>query len=196
MLRTGFCWVVAAVLTLPLFACERDPLGVDCPEVSVGGLVITEVRGDQDGGADDQGEWIELFNASGATIDLVGLRLVMKTLNGSSEEDFTIRGPLSVPNSGYATFGRFPEGEEPPHISYGYATELDTGINTTGAIEVIACGIEIDQVVYQTLPGAGTLAFDGSLAPDATANDSEANFCVDATDAGEGSPQQENPPCT
>jgi hypothetical protein len=126
----------------------------------------------------------------------VGLRVVLKTLDGGSVEDFTVRRSVSIGGDGYVTLGRFADGSEPAHVSYGYASELDDEINTTGAIELIACGVEIDQVVYMSLPGAGTLALDGSLAPDASANDTASNFCVDAAGAGEGTPQQENPPCT
>lgn len=192
----GFRWVVVVALVVPSFGCERDPLDVECPEVGPGGLVITEVRGDQDGADDSQGEWIELFNASGSTIDLVGLRIVMKTLNGSSVEDFTVRRSVPVAAGAYVTLGNFPDGQEPSHVDYGYSDEFDGSINSTGAIEAIACGVEIDQVVYQSLPGNGTLSFDGAVQPpDAGENDKETSFCIDANGAGEGSPQQENPPC-
>lgn len=196
MAREGIRWVVVVSLVVPVFACERDPLDVACPDVGVGGLVVTEVRGDQEGSDDDQGEWIELFNASGSTIDLVGLRVVMRTLNGSSVDELTVRRSVTATANGYVTLGSFPDGQEPSHIDYGYADEFGGELNTTGAIEIIACGAEVDQVVYQSLPGAGTLALDGALAPDASANDSETNFCVDAAGAGEGTPQQENPPCS
>jgi hypothetical protein len=196
MVREGSRWVVVASLALSVFACERDPLEVDCPDVAIGGLVDTEVRGDQVGDGDDQGEWIELFNGSGSTIDLVGLRVILKTLDGSSIEDFTVRRPLTVSAGSYVTLGRFATNQEPTHVSYGYADELDRAINSTGAIELVACGVEVDQVVYMSLPGTGTLALDGDLAPSAVDNDDQANFCVDAAGAGEGTPQQENPPCS
>lgn len=195
MVRAGFLWVVVTSLFLPVFACEREPLDVDCPDLAVGGLVVTEVRGDQDGSTDTQGEWIEIFNP-GATIDLVGLRVVFQTLTGSIDS-FTVRRSLTINGGGYVTLGRFPDNDLPSHVSYGYADELDTAINERGAIELIGCdNVEVDQVVYQQLPGVGTLALDGALSPDASANDSEANFCVDAAGAGEGTPQQENPPCS
>lgn len=193
MVLAGFRWVVIASLVLPVFACERDPLEVDCPDVGIGGLVVTEVRGDQDGSTDTQGEWIEIFNP-GATIDLVGLRVVFKTLTGNAE-DFTVRRSLTISGSGYVTLGQFSDEMLPDHVSYGYGDELASDINDRGAIELIACGVEVDQVVYQSLPGVGTLALDGNLAPSAIDNDDEGNFCIDAAGAGEGTPQQENPPC-
>ena len=192
----GFRSVVAASLIVPLFACERAPLEIDCPDVGLGGLVISEVRGDQEGDQDSQGQWIEVYNASGVTIDLVGLRIVLKTLDGSSIEEFTVRRSVPVTAGGYATLGSFNDDQLPSHINYGYADELDRNMNTTGAIELVACGDEIDQVVYQALPELGTLALDGALSPDAAANDDQANFCVDSAGAGEGTPQKENPPCT
>lgn len=192
----GKLWRGCAVLAF-LAACERDPLDVACPEVAPEELVVTELRGEQDG-EDVVGEWIELFNRSGQTIDLVGLKVRLSTLDGGRRDEFTVRTSLEVPPDGYVTLGRFSAGEEPAHVDYGYASELDRALNTTGAVELFGCGgLEVDQMIYRDLPTLGTLALDGAVAPpDARANDSEDNFCIDAAGAGEGTPQMENPPCS
>lgn len=190
-------WVGCALLVL-LAGCERDPLDVACPEVAPDQLVVTELRGAQAGDTDTLGEWIEVFNGSGHPIDLLGLKVRLSTLDGGSRDEFTVRSSVSVAADAYATLGRFARGEEPAYVDYGYADELDSDLNTTGAVELFACGVEIDQVIYRDLPSAGTLALDGAVEPpDAAANDSEDNFCIDDAAAdGAGSPQQENPPCT
>lgn len=170
--------------------CERAPL--DCASVDSGALVITELSGNQ-GDSNPLGEWIELFNAGNATIPLLGLRIELTTLDGSRTQEFAVRENIQVAPGAYVTFGRFAAGDPgSDHVDYGYKTELDDSLFTTAAIEVVVCGEQIDRVIYRDLPSDGTLAFNGTLAPSATANDDDENFCVDNTG---GSPRQENPPC-
>jgi hypothetical protein len=192
--RWGKRGLGAALVALLALGCERDPLDVPCPEAGVGELVVTEIRGTQ-AGEDLDGEWIEIFNRSGQPVDLLGLRVRLSTLNGGSRNEFIVRRSLQVANDSYVTLGRFLDGSAPEHVNYGYAGELDREINSTGAIQLFACGFEVDQVIYRSLPSTGTLALDGAIVPpDATANDLEENFCVDEN--GRGTPQQENPPCS
>jgi hypothetical protein len=192
--RWGKHGLGAALLALLALGCERDPLDVPCPEAGVGELVVTEVRAAQ-GDEDLEGEWIEIFNRSGQPVDLLGLRVRLSTLDGGSRNELTVRRPLQVASDAYVTLGRFFDGQAPEHVNYGYAAEIDREINSTGAIQLFACGFEVDQVIYRSLPSTGTLALDGAVVPpDASANDLEDNFCVD--DNSRGTPQQENPPCS
>jgi len=154
-------------------------------------LVVTEISGAQDTGT--LGEWIELYNASSDTIALLGTRIELTTLDGGSTQEFTVRSDRSVAAGSYVTLGRFADGSEPAHIDYGYSDELNDSLLSTAAIEIIVCGLEVDQAVYRGLPSDGSLAFDGALAPSSVENDNETNFCVDGTG---GTPGQENPPCS
>jgi len=169
--------------------CERAPL--DCPSIEPGSLVITEITSGEDGGG--LGEWIELFNASNATIDLLGTRIEFTTLDGGSTQEFTVRRQLTVGAGAYVTFGRFADEGRPDHIDYGYASDLDTSFLSRAAVEVVVCGEEVDQAIYRELPADGSLALDGAVAPSATTNDVEANFCTDSLG---GTPREENRPCT
>ncbi len=169
--------------------CERAPL--ECPAIDVGTLVVTEISGDKsDGGL---GQWVELYNAGGAPVNLLGARVEFTTLNGSSTDEFTVRAALTIGAGQYVTFGaEDDDGMQPSHINYVYSDDLSGPLLTTAAAKVIVCGGEVDRVIYRDLPEVGSIALDGSMAPSAVQNDTEANFCVDAT----GTPQMENQPCT
>jgi hypothetical protein len=194
----------AALAAFP--ACSREPLASICPDVAPGDLVITEVRGPQQGpdAADLSGEWIELYNASGETLDLAGLRLELQKLDGTGALGFIVRRRgVEVEPGGYAVLGRFADGAEPSHVDYGYRGDLDSSLHGSGAIEVVACDVTVDRLIYRNLSDRGTLALDGAIdPPTAEANDDAGATCVDdavdpaAPSAGaRGTPGEENPAC-
>ena len=76
-----------------LVGCARDPVEAICPQVSEGALVITEIRGPQD---DENGPWIELFNASGGSVDLAGTKIRFRKKDGPSEIPVLARRPPVV----------------------------------------------------------------------------------------------------
>ena len=57
-IATLFGAAVVALACLP-----RDGVPAVCPQVAQGDLVVSELRGPQEG-ADSFGQWIEVFNAS------------------------------------------------------------------------------------------------------------------------------------
>lgn len=193
-----------ATAALLAVACAREPLDAACPEAAPGDLVISELRGDQRVDDDPYGEWIELYNASDVAIDLAGLRLDVRKLDGSGGGTILVRrrDTFVAPGS-YVVLGRVAEGAEPSHIDYGYADDFDDELFTSGAIDVSSCGELIDRVVYRSLTDFGTLALDGAIdPPSADANDDEAAFCVDdqLDDANpsagvRGTPQAPNKAC-
>lgn len=194
----------AAHLTLAI-GCVRDPLPVACAEVAAGDLVITELRGKQTGNSSYR-QWIEVYNASDAAIDLSGLRLVFTQKNGKATS-FFVRGALELSAGEYATLGGG-DPEEFPYIDYDYTVDMHTTTSTdkprdllgSARLELDACGTVVDTINY-TLPALGTLALDGTDPPDAAANDSADGWCVDtrkgpSTGLGiPGSPQEANPAC-
>jgi hypothetical protein len=196
---------LSALALAPLLAgCERDPVDVDCGADDVGDLVITELRGPQSG-TDSYGEWLELYNASGAAVRLTGVRVSFTRLDGSSSSAFVIRDrTLQVEAGGHVVLGRFRPGQEPDHIDHGYADELDSRMPTSAALSLESCGQLIDRVIYRSLPSRGTLSFDGdSFPPDHLANDEEGAWCVDAVEDAStpehgvsGTPRQRNRPCS
>jgi hypothetical protein len=187
-----------------LAACERDPIEVPCPDVEVGELVVTEIRGAQspDPG---YGEWIEIYNASPDTVDLTGLRVTLtKLVDGTAATSFVLRGGATSAAPGtYFVVGRFPAGEEPSYVQYGYAGDFDGDLPTGAAVDVFSCGELVDRMIYRSLPSEGTWSFDGAVdPPEDTGNDDEDAWCVDLTEDGDtpsmgirGTPGEMNIPC-
>lgn len=182
-------------------ACEQGPLEISCPTIEAGELVVTEIHGPQTGN-DQYGEWLELYNASGKTIDLSGLSVVFFKLDGSQAVRLLVREQTQVKPDSYVVIGRQVAGSEPVHVDYGYISDIDRDLYDSAAIEVSSCGTFIDLVVYRNLPTKGSLILDGSGAPTAVGNDVEANWCVDnEEDANSdergvrGSPREGNPSC-
>lgn len=171
-----------------LVACgARDPVAV-CPPVAPGDLVVTELMGDEDLA---NGMWIELYNASAATLDLEGLRIRFRKKDGSGEIPVIVRTSLVVEPGGYTTLGRYTDDNLPPHVAYGFGAEFDAKWLDAAAVEVESCGERIDLAQYDALPEAGTLAF--GPAPDADINDIPTEWCIDPE--ATGTPGAANPPC-
>lgn len=182
--------------------CARDPLDVPCPRLDEGELVITEIHGPQSGDADDYGEWIEIYNPTGRTLDLSGLAISVIKLDGSSSADMLVRSALQLPPGEYAVFGRQVDSALPPHVDYGYIADIDRKLFDSAALEVSSCGQRIDVVVYRNLPTKGSLILSGDAPLTAEANDDELNWCTDeredenSADSGiRGTPREENPTC-
>jgi hypothetical protein len=197
-------------------ACVRPPLTGFCTEMAPGDLVVTELRGYQGG---SYRQWLELYNASDATLALYGVRLVFTKVDGKSPVGFVIRDEdLEVEPGGYVVIGGGDPASE-DYIDYDYTpdyhvepdkddppgTPLDPrDLYGAAVLEVFACDVLVDVVLYKSLPTEGTLALDGASAPDAAANDdSDEGWCVDVsvgegpqTEIGlRGSPGEANPPC-
>lgn len=190
-------------------SCVREPLSSACPELAPGDLVVTEIRGKQTG---SYRQWIEIHNASDATVPVGGLRVILTQLDGVGTQTFLVRDEaLELPPGGYLVLG----GGDPAaldYIDYDYTPDLHSPSNPsqprdlyTGAtLELHACEVLVDKLIFRGLPSPGTLALDGSVPPDAAANDdSRSGWCVDdrpsegpQTQIGiRGTPGEPNPPC-
>lgn len=185
-------------------ACVRDPLEIECPSVSVGQLVISEIRQGGQLNGDTYGQWIEIYNATGVAVDLFGAELLIRRLDGGSEGRILVRTDnVTVPANGYVVIGSFPADMLPEHVNYGYRLDFDSDLYDDAAIDLDSCGVQIDRVVYHDLTGIGTLALDGAADPDATTNDDEGSWCVDDRDTMPdptmlgipGTPGERNPSC-
>jgi hypothetical protein len=185
------------VVACAAVACERDPLPEACPQVAPGELVISEIRGPQSGGTDTLGQWVEVYNASSRVIGIGGLGLRMRKLDGSGDVTVLVRSATpKIAAHGYAVLGRFAAGQEPAYVTYGFLGDFTSNLYPSAAFELDACGTRIDEVRYASLPGAGSLAFDGARDPDASANDDPKNWCVDAAGTNHpGTPLERNHPC-
>ncbi len=191
---------LASVSAILLSAgCERDPLDTQCPAIAAGDVVLSELRGPQSGGGGDTyGQWFEFYNTTGADVDLGGLHVIMTRIDGGAAADILVRPGSTIKAGGYAVLGRFDLGAEPAHVDFGYlpagCSDQDTSkcpggltygdsIYNAGAIELVACGTVVDKIIFRELPSSGTWSYDGALTPDATANDTESDWCVDNDDS-------------
>jgi len=173
--------------------CDRAPEPLVCADVGVGALVITEVRG---GPAitDDDGQWVELYNATPAPVDLHGLALTIDSLGGDVHQRVLLRRAQVVPPGGYAVIGKFADDARPAHVDIGWGTTPALPRDGTLAL---ACGEDLDRIAYTALPDPaqivdhlpldpppanhGTYAL-GLSPPTATGNDPATAWCPDPTE--------------
>lgn len=195
--------------------CDRELEPELCPDVAEGGLVITEIRGEQSVKRtpepdeqpipDPYGEWIELYNASGGPLDLYGLQLRFLELDGSNEGIVIVRRSLTVAAGERTVLSYFPDDALPAHVDYGWFPDFKSSDGSarslfdTGVIDVLACGVRIERVRPDGLPSNATWAFPVDP-PDATANDDALLWCDDGTGAtdteyAQGTPGKSNRPC-
>ncbi|MEO8698864.1 MAG: lamin tail domain-containing protein [Kofleriaceae bacterium] len=181
--------MLRAVVIASLFAaCSRDELDT-CPVVAPGELVVTEVQGDGD---PLNGSWIELFNASGGSIDLEGARIRFRRKDGSSEVPVLVRRPLTVNAGEYIVLGKYLDTDRPAHVDYGFVEDFEDAWLSAAAIDLENCGLRIDLAQYDALPEIGTFSL-GTDPPTADANDLATAWCTNATPAG--TPGAANPVC-
>lgn len=173
-----------------LVGCARDPAMALCPELAAGELVVTEFRGPQ---SPDDTVWVEIYNASGRSLDLEGLKIRFRKKDGSSEIDVLVRRPLQASAGAYVVLGLVQDdSSRPAYIDYGFAGDFMQGFLPAAAVDVVSCDHLIDRAVYDVLPKMGTHSL-GTRPPDANANDIPASWCDNPAPAG--TPQQPNPPC-
>lgn len=165
-------------------------------DLQAGDLVITEVLRDALAVDDDQGEWIEILNRSGSTVDLDGLDVY--DLGG---EDFTVSGVLIVAGGATVVFGADADpavnGGAP--VSYAWGTTMDLG-NDADELLIGAGALVIDAVLWDDAwpsPRGAAMQLSDQV-QDAVGNDDPASWC-DATqpfgDGDLGTPGASNDPC-
>lgn len=181
--------IFATVAVLP--ACVRDPAPAVCPDVAKGDLVVTEVHGVP---SPDDGSkpWVEIYNASSATVDLFGARIRFRKLDGSSENDVIVRRSLEVAAGAYVVLGLDLDDTHAPYMDYGFAGDYKETWLSAAAIQVESCGELVDAARYESLPKIGTFSL-GTMPPDADANDLPASWCVDTS--ATGTPRAANKVC-
>lgn len=190
-----------ASLVLVLCGCGRGPVAelAPCDDLVPGDLVITEVHANPDG-SDGNGEYLELFNASGTPLVLDGLTLVASRLDGGSSKAHRFIGG-SIDAGDYFVVGNAPTGSMPAHVDYSYGNTLGS-LRNSDAVVSVRCGETlIDQVSYERTTDGRALELDGRLAPDHELNDEAGHWCttpkgVREVSAGNfGTPGASNSPC-
>ena len=180
------------------------------PKVQPGDLVITELHYNPHGASeapilDGDGEWVEIYNATAAPIDLTGL-----TLKDDGKDKYNVLGgTTTIPANGYLVFGRtldkVANGNVVVHHAYGNSITLG---NSADSLVLVAGDVEIDRVVWATKAGwpavvGKAIQMTGELL-DAKSNDSPAGWCAastpllgaDGKPTGDfGTPGSANPKC-
>ncbi len=194
-------WARGCVCAWLLMGCGREAIAETnvCGELSPGDLVITEVHANPDGSDGDR-EYIEVFNATGAFLDLEGLTLATSRADGASSKSHRFLGG-SVDAEAYFVIGNAPTGAMPSYVDYSYGGALGSLRNSDAAL-VLRCGdMIIDEVRYERTADGRALEFDGRLAPDHQLNDDANHWCMTPegvdpiSDGNFGTPGAMNSPC-
>jgi hypothetical protein len=182
--------------------CAHEPAEAICPAIGAGDLVITELRGVQADRGDTWGQWIEIHNATGAPVDLEGVVVDLRRIDGGSRQRMLVRRALAVAPGGYAVVGKWRDADRPDHADYGFGTDFAAAFPTAGGVTVSACGLLVDEVIFADgVPAAGTWSL-GLDPPNAAGNDDASAWCADR-DPGDdptmiglpGTPGAPNRPC-
>jgi hypothetical protein len=169
--------------------CIREPLPEICPSADVGELVISELRGNPSMGS-ELTDYIEIYNATGKTVDLQGLVIRVIATGGS---DIIIREPLEVDAGAYVVIAS----GSPSWITYDVGTDAPVQFLPTEQTEIQldACGEVIDTLNYAptALPEGQTLACGNAMAPP-TADDNDdvdsGCWCLAPVAGSAGDPNQ------
>jgi len=170
----------SATATVFVEDCSNIPTST-CP--NAGDLVITEIMQNPDMVGDSQGEYFEVYNSTGADIDLVGF-----ILKDDGSDLHTINASVIVPAGGYAILGR----EDDMSINGGVSVDYEyASFSLSNSVDeiILECeGTLIDQVFYDnSFPLAAGVA--QNLNPNnlnATDNDNGANWCESTSSFGLG----------
>ena len=190
-----------ACLVWVLSGCGREAVVADavCDDLAPGDLVVTEVHANPDG-SDGEGEYLELFNATGGLLALDGLTLAASRADGASPKAHRFIG-ASIDGGDYFVMGNAPVDSMPAHVDYSYGKTLGS-LRNSDAVVLIRCGeLLIDQVSYERTVDGRALEFDGRLAPDHELNDEAGHWCATPEGVNEvfagnsGTPGATNSPC-
>jgi len=177
---------------------EPDASGPPPTVWAAGDFVITELMPNPAAVSDSDGEWFELYNASGEARDLAGLQIS----DDEGVED-TLSATLVVPAGGYVVLARVGDAS----INGGVSADathngvtLSNGYDTLG---VSMGGTVLDVVSWSVAGGfpsdqAGAAIQLGPEHLDAVANDLGESWCWATTTYGDGdygSPGAPNPSC-
>ena len=184
-------------------ACADGACVTVLPRPVEGDLVITEIMYNPSGGVDDNdGEWFELRNVSGQTLDIGGV-----TFTEAGGSSFTLPADVPLILAAGARFllareadlGTPDAGITADHVYTGFSLN-----NSAESITVTVGGVTLDAVAYDEdadwpSATAASLSLDPASAT-AEANDLPESWCVataayDPTTGNAGSPGGSNEQC-
>jgi hypothetical protein len=157
-----------------------------------GELVITELMADPQAVTDAEGEWFELFNPTGAALELQRCEI-----DDGAKTTHPIEASLIIAPAAYVTFAR--------STQVGFSPDRVASFSLSNSADHLAlrCGaVEIDRVDYDAAQGFPIVAgASASLDPsqlDGRANDAASAWCAARLSFGSdlGTPGRANPSCS
>ncbi len=148
-----------------------------CP--GAGAIVITEIMKNPAAIGDNDGEWFEVYNTTGAAIDMSGW-----TIKDDGSNAHVIGASIMVPANGYAVFGNNADSGTNGGFTVDYEYSGFTLGNGTDEVVLVCSGSEIDRVNYNDADFPDDAGASMSLDPakfNATDNDDGANWCSATT---------------
>ncbi|MGM0575364.1 MAG: lamin tail domain-containing protein [Myxococcota bacterium] len=163
-----------------------------------GDVVITEIMKNPDPVLDSNGEWVELYNASDADVDVNGC-----VVSSPIEPDETIDtgGPLILAPGDFVVLGVNDATGDNGGVDVAWVWSALTLGNNSDTFTIACDGTTVDSVTYDPVDFPDTKGEALSLDPaafDADLNDDGANWCDATTPFGTGqlgTPGAENPSC-
>ena len=170
-----------------LLALITPASAANVSDLSTGDLIITEIMSNPAAVSFYRGQWFEIYNSSGAEVDLQNLEIT----DGSS--GFTVSSSVTVAAGEYAVFAvRSNSGINGglPVVDYSYSRSDLAMTSGTQTLTLEFSGTTFDSVTYDngaSYPdpyGASMSLEPGST--DATSNDTGANWCEPSSTYGDG----------
>ncbi len=155
--------------------------------LGAGDLVITEVMQNPDAVSDSNGEWFEIYNASGVDVDLSGL-----VVSDQGTNSFTVANTLMISAGDYLVFGNNDDTSTNGGVTVDYlfsASDMALGNGTDELVLANNAGT-IDEIIWDNGstfpdPTGASMSLDPS-STDATSNDDGGNWCAATTSYGDG----------
>jgi len=174
---------------LSLDTAANEEAELPATTVSAGEVLISEVMFDPAAVDGDFGEWIELYNVTGAEVDLEGV--VVQDDDGAG---FAVEGPLRVPAGGFVVLGTSNDtaanGGCP--VDYAYSVDAVKLGNEGDSVTLIATGVPLDSFIWDA--SVFTVAEGSALQLDRAAD----AWCLATAPYGDGdlgTPGAANSPC-
>ena len=179
---------------IPQDDIDQDCDGEDAPyavtDLVEGDLVITEFMQNPNAVSDSFGEWFEIYNASGGTVDLDGLYVY-----DADTDSFTVSGEFLVEAGAYFVFGKSDDtsvnGGAPVDYAWTGTSALANGADEIYLAESSAMATVIDGVAYDGGPNwPDPTGASANLDPsgfDATSNDDYTYWCTTSSSSPYGS---------
>ncbi|MEZ4361063.1 MAG: hypothetical protein R3B48_12840 [Kofleriaceae bacterium] len=187
--------VACAALACGAGACARPPAERWCPPLAQGDLRVSELyAGDRAQGWEG---WVEVFNATAQDVELLGLAVRLRRLDGGAEQRLLVRREVVLAGGGYGALSLSTDAGRAAFASYGLADVAPASLYPAGAVQLETCEVVVDRVRYAGLPSDGSLA-RGASSLGAAGGDDAGSWCeARAASAAEppGTPGEENGPC-